>query len=130
MTRLNRTTPRHFKLFQKEAEKWIPILGISNWRIEFDHCDWEEAEDGDGGARAWYSAQPNEKIAGLYLSKDWCLDKVTDKRVKRSGFHEAFHVRLSAIEEMLMARGFSETEVSRVLHETIYTFENHFYGSD
>ena len=130
MTRLNKTGIRHFKLFQKEAEKWIPILGISNWRISFGHQNWDEEADGEGGARAWYSAQPNEKVAELYLSKDWCDDKITDNRIKRSGFHEAFHVRLSSMEEMLMARGYTEKEVSKVLHETIYTFENYFYGSD
>ena len=122
-----KTTEKHFRMFQKEAEKWIPVFGIADWRIGFDHLDWE---DDDGGARAWYSAQPNEKVCELYLSKDWGADRVNEKRVKRCGFHEAFHVRLSRIEEMLMLRGYSEEQTSQALHEIIYPFENHFYGSD
>jgi len=127
---MNKTSIRQFKLFKKEAKKWIPILGISNWRISFCHQNWDEDSGDEGGARAWYSAQPDEKIAELNLSKDWSDDKVTDNRVKRCGFHEAFHVRLSGIEEMLMTRGYIEKEVAKVLHETIYPFENYFYGSD
>ena len=119
----HKTTDKHFAIFKKEVDRWVPKLGVSDWRIEFDHNDDEDS------SRAWYSILIDDKVAELFLTVGW-EDKITEKRIRRSGFHEVMHVRLARIEEMLMARGYKEEEVSQALHEIIYVFENLFYGSD
>ncbi len=113
-----RTNKKDFDLFKKEAIKWIPQLGLSNWRIEVEHLDAEDS------GRAQYEILVNEMVATIKLGIDWQDDKKSNIRIKRLAFHELVHVRLARIEGMLAARGYSDEEISNALHEVIYTFEN------
>jgi len=120
-----KTTRKDFNLFRREAEKWVPVFGITDWRISFGHQDYE-----DGTARAWYASDATEKICSIMLAKDWQDDEITDHRIKRCAFHEVFHVRLDMISHMLSSRGYNENEISMAIHEIIYVFENYFFGNE
>lgn len=119
------TTSSDFLYFTKVVNKWIKNLGLLFWRTDIEHQDYE-----DGGARAWYMAMIQERVAGIYLAKDWDEDEVTQNRVGRAGFHEVFHLLLAKIEGMLADRGYDDETIATALHEVIYSWENYFFKED
>lgn len=118
-----KTNAKHFKVFRKECEKWIPLLGIMDWRIVIEHKDLEGEKN-----LAWSCINSSQKSCSLLLSRDWSDNKITNEAIKRCAFHEAFHVRLSVVDDMLTSRGYSTDEADKVLHGLIYIFENYIYG--
>lgn len=120
-----KTTAKHFKIFKKEIEKWIPILGVTDWRTTVLHL-----EDEDGDSRAWYSPSPGTRVCAFILAKDWGDDVITINRIKRSAFHEVMHLAMNDTFDMLFNRGYTDTEVSVALHKIIFPIENYIFGNE
>ena len=118
-----KTTDKHFKVFKKEVEKWIPLLGIMDWRIVIEHKDLDDSKN-----LAWSCIDSSQKSCGLLLSVDWTDNKITNDTLKRAAFHEVCHVRFAMLDDMLTNRGYDQDEVDKYLHGIIYMLENCLFG--
>lgn len=119
-----KTTAKHFKVFKKEVEKWIPLLGIMDWSVVIEH---KACPKGESNLAYGYISYCNKSCV-LCLSKDWTDNKISNIAIKRCGFHETAHVFFYPMEERLLNRGYSQDEVDKLIHGYIYVFENILFG--
>lgn len=119
-----KTTAKHFKVFKKEVEKWIPLLGVIDWRIVIEHRDCPTGKKNC----AWSSIDSSAKSCVVALSKDWSDNKIIRDTIKRSAFHEVCEVRFSDLDDMLTDRGYPQEKVDNLIHGIIYNLENVLYG--
>lgn len=115
-----KTTKANFALFVSECEKWIEIFGLKSWEIKFRH------ETSRKGSLASCDADLANKVVWMYLSKKWDV-KITDKRLKQSGFHEACEILMSPLDINAKARFVAEHEITEARHGIIRTLENVLY---
>jgi len=120
-----KTTAKHFKIFKKEVEEWLPVFGLASLSISIVHED-----DAEKLARAWCNIVPEDNLYIIGLSKDWSDDKITVNRIKRGAFHEVFHAKFGAIHYKLFKRGYTDEEIKMAIHDIIIMFENWIYGND
>ena len=80
----------HFDLFVKEAESFIEMCGLKDWKVFFKHADLSENET---FAECSYSSGGG-KNATICLSEKWPLE-FTDKEIRRCAYHEVCHLLLA-----------------------------------
>lgn len=119
-----KTTAQHFKIFKKECEKWIPLLGIMDWRIVIEHKDLDDSKSN----LAWTLIDSSQKSCTIALSMEWCDNKILPETLKRCALHEVCHVRFSILDDMLTDRGYCQDEVDKLVHGFIYMLENILFG--
>jgi len=119
-----KTTAKHFKVFKKEVEKWIPLLGIMDWRIVIEHRNLRDSRDN----LAWTLIDSAQKSCTIALSIDWTNNKIVIDTLKRCAFHEVCHIRFAILDDMMTDRGYDQDEVDKIVHGFIYTLENCIFG--
>lgn len=113
----NKTTARHFEVFQKEAWKWIRRFGLLNWDWCFEHA----ALPGLYAQAQWNITARN---CTLTLAKDWEDMPVTNEQVRRSAFHEVCEVLLGPMTTLAGARFIGEYDLQEASHQVIRILEN------
>lgn len=83
------TTPEHFALFKHEAQWFIDLFGLWDWRVEFRH----ELQEGDLAACEHNTGCG--KVATLTLSTDWGDHNPTPEQMRKTAFHEVCHLLLA-----------------------------------
>ena len=116
-----KTTKKDFKLFKKECTKWIDILGLKDWAIDYEH----ESIGLDILAQTCGDTQ--NRHAFLQLDVAWDTYPSTPALIKRSAFHEVCELFLMDIRMGLLSRTITEIQVDTMIHQVIRTLENVLY---
>lgn len=116
------TTPEHFALFKSEAQRFIDLFGLWDWRVDFRHELQEgrlavcEHNTGDG------------KVATLVLSTDWAEHEPISEQIRKTAFHEVCHVLLADALDAACYMDFSTQQrylhLDRAHHAVIRRLEN------
>ncbi len=118
----NKTTAKHFDLFQKEAWKWIRRFGLLNWDWHFEHVE-----------LPGLYAQAEWSITGrnctLSLGKDWENIPITNEQVRKSAFHEVCEVLLGPMTTLARTRFIGEDDFGEAAHQVIRILENAVWAS-
>ena len=122
----NKTTKRHFEIFQKEALLWIDRFGLTEWRIDFFHGDNQSFPP--DSCRAWFDADVGGLVAMIGLAADWGGDKITDKLLRQSAMHEVLHVLMAQMSWLADYRFPTKGAFLEEEHKVIRRFENLYYG--
>ena len=116
--KMNKTTKKHFELFQKECNKWIEYFGLKQWRVFYEH---DYVDDAYGSINAHHPG----KVVTITLSKSWEETKPNNKYIKRTAFHEICELLISPLERLAKSRfGVLEEEIQEEIHNIIRTLEN------
>lgn len=118
---VSNTAIQHFKLFQKECEKWIEYFGLKDWDIGYSHYDGENEDNLDTLARIQFSTKA--RAATIFLMKKWGC-KPTNLLVKRYAFHEVCELMLADIYVLANSRYIEEDNLDRMFHTVIRKLEN------
>lgn len=111
---------KHFKLFQKECQKWIDIFGLKGWTIYYS---FENLENTFAECRCSYRG----RVATLVLSKNGYSYKehlTAEQSVKKSALHECLELLLSPLGDIAEDRTWCAAEYEKEKHCVIRTFEN------
>ena len=119
-----KTTKKHFRLFKKEAKKWIGRFGLIGWEIDYCH------DDGDEHLAACYSSCEN-RSALLELKKDWPDNEgVDDQAIRLAAFHEVCELFMARLIELSKDRFAPENSIEIEKHAIIRTLENVLFRKD
>jgi hypothetical protein len=120
-----KTSKKDFQTFRREVEKWVPILGLTSWRVVVEHKDRKGYRN-----LAWGCIDSSEMSCSIMLAESWYDNKINDNAIKRSAFHELSHVMYMPVEDMLISRGYPQDKIDNIIHGLIYIFENYIYGPE
>jgi hypothetical protein len=126
MTKKNKTTAKHFRIFKREAELWIDRLGLKDWDVTFVHGDNPTGKP----CYAWFSGEVEGRFCQIGLTPDWTPTKITVGHLKKSAFHEVFEVVLCQLSWIAECRFAREEEIPEAIHVVIRRLENLFYGKE
>lgn len=95
---------------QAVCDKWIPILGLSDWHINIElapkSSDLDQASDGlDAAATCW--ANWEYEIATIRFAEDE-IEDADDQKLERHVIHELLHCRLATWREKQNQHKFEE----------------------
>jgi len=112
-----KTTNSHFKLFRKEVQKWINILGLYGWEVIIEHDEF--VPDSLGSIKAL--VEP--RCCSIGLSPIWS-ENPTDIAIKKTAFHEVMELLLIRISTIAEERFIKQREINEEAHNIIRTMEN------
>jgi len=116
-----KTTKAHFKTFKKEAQKWIEILSLIDYDVDFYH------EEG-GEELASCSSYPDARCARIDLNATWPDEiEITDRAIRMAAFHEVCELRFSALCTLAKDRYASEIGIDAEKHAIIRVLENRWF---
>ena len=113
-----KTTPKHFELFKKECLKWINVLGLNDWEMDYTHKDIKSEW------RSWVAYDVINRIATINLEISWDDNKPTDNLVKRMAFHEVLHLLFADISALVNSRTVTQKMLDMCEHKLIRILEN------
>ncbi len=116
------TTKKDFQIFSKEAEKWIKLFNLSDWRVSLFH------KSGEENALASFSAYPIDKVASLFLEPDWQDNVINNHSLKKRAFHEVLHVLFARLTFLGGLRYIMPDDIGNEEHAIIHRLESIFYG--
>ena len=109
----------HFEVFKEEAQKWIDIIGLQGWEVDFKHEDTKKSTK----AEIWYRVAG--RWATLVLNKEWNEHSPPNVcEVRRSAFHEVCETLTSQLVALAESRFVSQDEISVANHYIIRILEN------
>ena len=110
----DRTTPKQFELFKKEATQLINRLGIGEQEIQFLHKRIQ--------AKAEIEFHHDNK-AVLILSTTFHGDEATDTDVVLAAKHEVTHLLLRRLYQSAYDRFATKDQIDRAEHDIVYRLE-------
>ena len=119
----HKTNKKHFDLFKKECDKWLNFFSMKQWRIFYEHKDYEHV-NGYG----CYSVEHEGKIATIGLCINWGDTEPKNQYIKRTAFHEVCELLLSPLNWLAKSRfGVLEEDLNERRHEIIRVLENKIF---
>lgn len=115
-----RTTKKQFRLFEREARKWVDKLGLKDWCVYARHEDL-----GDVGTLARCKWNLNQRQA--WLSLNTTTPACDDDAIKRAALHECLELLFCCCTD-IMWRVSAEGIVDRETHKIIRALENLLMG--
>lgn len=112
-----RTTKKQFRLFEREARKWLDKLGLKAWFVDMAHTDLE-----DGCTVACCSWKSTNRCATLLFNLKMD-ENPTDAVIRRFALHECLELLLSDCTNV-MWRASCNDIVERETHAVIRSLEN------
>ena len=112
-----KTPKAKFELFQSEVVRWIEEFGLYDWDIDIELGSFT-ADAGD--AEINYYA----KYAKIKLGDNLSTENLTDTEIKRTAFHEVFHVVLAGLYIRAKDRHWSNMEYEIEEHSIINRIHN------
>ncbi len=124
----------YFKAFVEEGKKWISRFGLLDWRIEFhvgDSCGSYPPNRVDPEARAFVTWRIEARAAGIFLERRWAPGELTEYAVRRSAFHEVYHIVVGRL-NMLATMRFLDCEqtIAEEVHTIIRRMENAVFNRE
>ena len=115
------TTKADFKLFKKESEKWIDIIGLKGFEFRFCHALFDGDDNSTFADVSWDTAG---RCAYINLYKEWPdIYQKNDNEVRIAAFHEVAHVFIGKLGNLARARYIKEREIEEEEHAIIRTLE-------
>ena len=122
-------TQGDFTLFVKHSQKFLKLLGLSDWNVQFAFDDLSEDETLAHCEHSTRTAQ----MATLVLSKKWGFP-ATPEEIKRVALHEVSHILLASIYNAAIHLDLSEFQkrqaIDREIHVVIRRLEKVFAPSE
>ena len=116
-----KTTVKHFEIFKAECEKWIDEFGLKNWVIRIYH------ESAVNDCLASFSARVLDRVASIFLNKEWKKNEATNYELSRTAYHEVCHILLLRLQWLAEQRTTCIQEIEEEVHNIIRILENsHF----
>lgn len=118
------TTAKHFELFKAEAQRFINLFGLWDWRVDFRH---DETEEHSNAQALCEFHTGDQHVANLVLSTDF-HEEITPEKISRAAFHEVCHILLadahniSSWADMTAGQRFDATNAAH--HAIIRRLEN------
>ncbi len=110
-----KTTRADFELFKRECERCIRILGLTEWRICYEHAKCEE----DGNVAECLTSYCGQHVV-LRLELDRESLPNTNESIKNTARHEVLELLLSTFAALNNSRwNVSEEETNHIRHELI-----------
>jgi hypothetical protein len=102
------TNEKDYKIFQAEFRRWVELLGLGDWALEFE---WKHTE----GTEALVEATLCQRLATVVLAKE-----VQDGRdVKELAKHEAMELLLMPLRVLAMERFSTCPQIDEAVHAVI-----------
>jgi len=122
---LLKTTKKQFKLFKKEAQKWIEFYGLKSWTVTFFHIELRNSSC--AASCSWTPADKTVSI-GLNICVDVDSDEsITDELIRRWAFHEVNHLLLANLYSIATHRFIQTSDVDEEVHAILAILENSFF---
>ncbi len=116
------TTPEHFKFYRAEAERFIELLGLKDWRVYFEHSPLA----GCMGQCGWNNEAG--KVATITLGVNWEHEEPTEEELRKVAFHEVCHLLLADSYNVAVQDDLSYNQtvfaLDRAYHGVIRRLEN------
>jgi hypothetical protein len=112
-----KTTDKHFKIFQKECQKWIDIFELNNWHVRYEHKKLEGRE-----------AQMDKNISSyntticLNLEIQYGSFKETNtlsEYLKKLAKHEVLHILLGRLSYAGESRDYTTRDMQAAEEELV-----------
>lgn len=84
---------REFAMFKAECQKWIALLGLTDWRI---HYEFEECENALATVNRDYEGRCATVTLSTFLER--VPRKESDETVRSSARHEVLHLLLGELD--------------------------------
>ncbi len=122
MEKLQKLTKTDFETFKKECNKWIKILGLYGWDMNY------KMEDLDGD-RAHVSGMYEGRLATVFINSDadsfffksGSITKLNE--IKSSAKHEILELFLYRLRAMAFDRNINKDEWNAETHQIIHTLD-------
>ncbi len=121
-----KTSESDFEIFKKEALRWIDILGLKDFEINFSHSD---KIVGDGNA-ACVQRNCNSRIVNICLCETWpdkSMSPYNEENIKLAAFEEVLHILLYLLSSCAYSRFVMEHEIEEAEHRIIRVLQNTMY---
>lgn len=120
MAKSNKTTQKHFDLFKKEVMKWVNIFGLKEWKIHFEHWDY------DYDYKAYIKVNFDARTATFNLNTDYG-EPVTNEDIKTTAFHESCELLLVKLSQMAKMRFITLDDIEGETHSIINILQSVLY---
>jgi hypothetical protein len=119
---MDKTSTTDFRFFRNRVRFYIQKLGLTDYEVVFKHedCNGTELEDGQSGI----VTNACNKIAAVYLNKDWTNCEISEKSINIAALHEVLHLLLGEYWYYAKSRFGSEETLGSVEHAVIRRLEN------
>lgn len=104
------TQAAKFRLFRRECERMVRLLGLTDWRIVYEHA---QIADGNGRMRADMTG----RVAVLSYSRN------AERHPRDVARHEVLELLLARLGEVARARYPSPDEIEESIHAVIRRLE-------
>lgn len=116
-----KTTEEHFELFKSECRRWLDILGLKSWYVDYSHDALFDNHE------ACANIDINARSAHLTLAEEW-VSEINDETVKLAAFHEVGELLLSPLVGCAYDRfNVNAEQIEENTHVIIQTLMNTMY---
>jgi hypothetical protein len=119
------TTHEQFEFFRCELLKWLRVLGLTDWKVYFQHGG---TESDNAFAEIAHEIWPYcDRVVNVRFAERAPAYGITDENIRQTAFHEACEVLLIRLYGMAGARwGVDPHEMLEEKHAIIRRLENAF----
>lgn len=114
-----KTTHKDFQRFKAEFILWQKRLGLTDWRVCFEHGKVKDAY-------AEIFANAEGRISTVVFADQCEGEGLLGYDPKATGRHEALELLLSKLKDIARARDFLEADLDETVHAVIRRLENLF----
>ncbi len=118
-----KTTRNDFEKFKAEFLRWQRLLGLTDWRICFEHSSTTDAY-------AEIFANSEGRIATVVFGSTCEGDAKIGYCPVNTGRHEALELLLARLKSLALARNVTRADVEEEVHAVIRRLENLFNKRD
>lgn len=118
-----KTTRKQFEAFKAEVLRWQKRLGLTDWRVCFDH----------GQAKGAYGelfANREGRISTVVFANRCDGDGLIGFDPVNTGRHEALELLLAPMKDIARSRDFRESDLDEAAHAVIRRLESLFDAMD
>jgi len=108
-----KTSKAQFNIFKREVEKWVKVLGLTDWYLDIE---WENLDE---ETFAQCLLNYNGQSAIISLNKESCQVKINTNVIKEAAVHEVLELLLADLGALLEARDFSPDSYEKSTHKVI-----------
>lgn len=123
-----KTTRGQFEQFKVEFRRWQDLLGLTDWRVCFEHDKIAASE------KAYAIIYPNceGRIATVIYNTELDMKdgSVIGYDPVNTGRHETLELLLARLKDLALSRNVKESDVHEEVHVVIRRLENLFDGED
>lgn len=104
---------KHFEIYQKECEKWIDKLGLTDWEASFNQGKRRDCA-------AWLSFDCLNRCATFHFSDEQTFADLNPQQIKANARHEVLELLLGRLRDLAGQRyGLMQEDIDEECHVII-----------